>query len=60
MKSITMMPPRSRHLTHNLLSRFQVGSSYRVLEPIRLAHKLAGVDVDRHKGLGLIDDNVAA
>ena len=46
-------------LAHDLLHRLQVGLEDRLLE-VLLARVAAGVDVDRHQRLGLVDDDVAA
>ena len=48
------------NLAHNLLDRVHVGFDDRVFEARGLAHVLAGIDVDGHQRLGLVDHNVAA
>src|SRR5206468_2312871 len=47
------------NLANDFFRRLEVGSEDRLLE-ILLADVFAGVDVDRHQRLGLIDDDVAA
>ena len=61
MKSMTMIPPRSRNrkLTNDLHRGLEVDLEHRLLERLR-TDELAGVDIDRHQGLGLVDDQVAA
>ena len=55
-----MIPPRSQpDLAHHLGGRLQVDLEHRLLE-VALAHVLAGIDVDGHEGLGVVDDDVAA
>src|SRR5207245_32144 len=46
-------------LVHQLLHRLEVGLEDRLLELV-LPRVAAGVDVDRHQGLGLVDHDVAA
>ncbi len=46
-------------LAHDLAGRLEVDLEHRLLE-VALAHVLAGVDVDGHQGLGVVDDDVAA
>jgi hypothetical protein len=48
------------NLAHNLRDRIQVGLHNRVFQPRRLADVLAGVDVDGHQRLGLVDHDRAA
>ena len=48
------------NLPHDLLDRIDVGLDDRVFQTRRLAHVLAGVDVDRYQRFGLVDDDVAA
>src|SRR5215469_8603667 len=47
-------------LTNNLFDRIGIDLDDRVFEPIRLTDIFACVDVDRHKGFGLVDDDIAA
>src|SRR5271165_406353 len=47
-------------LPHDFLDRIDVGFHDGVFQPLRLAHVLAGVDVDRHQRFGLVDHDVSA
>ncbi len=48
------------NLTNDLGDGIEVGLENRILEPSSLAYILAGVDVDGHQSLGLIDDDRSA
>jgi hypothetical protein len=62
MKSTTMIPPQvpQPDLPHDLLHRVGIRLDDRVFEAVRLADILAGIDIDRHQRLGLIDHDIAA
>ena len=56
------MPPRSRRRICRTISLIAsvVDLDDGVFEAIRFADILAGIDVDRHQRLGLVDDDVTA
>src|SRR5207302_5469957 len=47
-------------LTHDLFHRFGIGFDDGVFQAVRSTDVLAGVDVNRHQRLSLIDDDVPA
>ena len=47
-------------LPHDLLDGIGVGLDDRVFQAVRLADEFAGVDVDGHQRLGLVDHDIAA
>jgi hypothetical protein len=61
-KSITMMPPRSRRadLADNLADGINVGLDDGIFQPRRLADIFPRIDVNRHQRFGLVDHGVAA
>ncbi len=47
-------------LTHNLFDRVSIGLDDGVFEAVGAADEFAGIDVDGHQSLGLVDDDMAA